>query len=239
MTEAQRWKTKKLIKELESCQGSGTSVISLFVPPGDQISKYTKMLDTEYGTASNIKSRVNRASVQSAIVTSRNVLRSFKEVPPNGLIVYVGEITLPNGKQTKAKYAIEPFKPINKSQYLCHSSFDTSILKDLLVSDEVFGFIVMDGQCTLFATLNGDHKKILQKYSVIIPKKHSKGGQSAQRYGRIRQGERHKYISKVADLAAHHFIDPQTNMVHQIPLKIFRLMSKVLFSLVLLNLSLN
>jgi peptide subunit release factor 1 (eRF1) len=39
---------------------NGTSMISLIIPPKDQISRVSKMLADEFGTASNIKSRVNR-----------------------------------------------------------------------------------------------------------------------------------------------------------------------------------
>ena len=39
---------------------NGTSMISLVIPPKDQVSRIAKMLADEYGTASNIKSRVNR-----------------------------------------------------------------------------------------------------------------------------------------------------------------------------------
>lgn len=35
-------------------------MISLIIPPKDQVSRVNKMLADEYGTASNIKSRVNR-----------------------------------------------------------------------------------------------------------------------------------------------------------------------------------
>jgi len=45
------WKIKKLIKGLESARGNGTSMISLIMPPRDQISRVTKMLGDEYGTA--------------------------------------------------------------------------------------------------------------------------------------------------------------------------------------------
>ena len=37
-------------------------MISLIIPPKDQVSRINKMLADEYGTASNIKSRVNRFS---------------------------------------------------------------------------------------------------------------------------------------------------------------------------------
>jgi peptide subunit release factor 1 (eRF1) len=84
----QQWKVKKLIKNLELCRGNGTSMISLILPPKDQISRAVKMLADEYGTASNIKSRVNRLSVLSAITSAQQRLKLFTRVPDNGLIIY-------------------------------------------------------------------------------------------------------------------------------------------------------
>lgn len=52
-------------------------MISLIIPPKDQISRVTKMLADEYGTASNIKSRVNRLSVLSAIVSVQSRLKLY------------------------------------------------------------------------------------------------------------------------------------------------------------------
>jgi len=63
------WKVKKLVKSLTLARGNGTSMISLVIPPRDQISRIAKMLADEYGTASNIKSRVNRLSVLGAITS--------------------------------------------------------------------------------------------------------------------------------------------------------------------------
>ena len=65
------WKIKKLIKALESARGNGTSMISLIMPPRDQIARVAKMLGDEYGTASNTKSRVNRQSVLAAITSAQ------------------------------------------------------------------------------------------------------------------------------------------------------------------------
>ncbi len=56
--------------------------------PKDQISRVAKMLADEYGTASNIKSRVNRLSVLSAITSTQQRLKLYTRVPDNGLIVY-------------------------------------------------------------------------------------------------------------------------------------------------------
>lgn len=72
------WKIKKLIKGLESARGNGTSMISLIIPPKGQIARVSQMLVEEYGTASNIKSRVNRLSVLGAITSVQERLKQFR-----------------------------------------------------------------------------------------------------------------------------------------------------------------
>lgn len=52
-------------------------MISLIIPPKDQISRVSKMLADEYGTASNIKSRVNRLSVLGAITSVQQRLKLY------------------------------------------------------------------------------------------------------------------------------------------------------------------
>ena len=66
--------------------------------------------------------------------------------------------------------------------------------------------MIVDGNGCLFGTLQGNTKKILQQITVSLPKKHGRGGQSAPRFGRIREEKRHNYVRKVAELATQHFI---------------------------------
>ncbi|OKO89702.1 Eukaryotic peptide chain release factor subunit 1 [Penicillium subrubescens] len=200
------WKVKKLIKRLESARGNGTSMISLIIPPKDQISRAAKMLAEEYGTASNIKSRVNRLSVLSAITSTQQRLKLYNKVPPNGLVVYCGEIITAEGKERKINIDFEPFKPINTSLYLCDNKFHTEALSELLESDQKFGFIIMDGNGALFGTLSGNTREILQRLSVDLPKKHGRGGQSALRFARLREEKRHNYVRKIAELAVQNYI---------------------------------
>ncbi|KAI9275564.1 eukaryotic peptide chain release factor subunit 1 [Phascolomyces articulosus] len=200
------WKMKKLIKSLEAARGNGTSMISLIIPPKDQISRVGKMLADEYGTASNIKSRVNRLSVLSAITSTQQRLKLYNRVPPNGLVVYCGTIVTDEGKEKKVNIDFEPHKPINTSLYLCDNKFHTEALSELLEDDAKFGFIIMDGNGSLFGTLSGNTRDVIHKLQVDLPKKHGRGGQSALRFSRLREEKRHNYVRKVAELAVSFFI---------------------------------
>ena len=99
------------------------------------------------------------------------------------------------------------FKPRwPRSLYLCDNKFHTEALSELLESDSRFGFIVMDGNGTLFGTLAGNTREVIHKFTVDLPKKHGRGGQSALRFSRLRDEKRHNYVRKVAELAVQHFI---------------------------------
>mmetsp|Transcript_8397 Transcript_8397/g.8319 ORF Transcript_8397/g.8319 Transcript_8397/m.8319 type:complete len:440 (-) Transcript_8397:19-1338(-) len=200
------WKVKKLIKSLEQARGNGTSMISLVIPPKGQISLIQKMLTEEYGTASNIKSRVNRLSVLSAITSTQQKLKLYNSVPRNGLVVYCGDVLTDEGKEKKLNIDFEPFKPINTSLYLCDNKFHVEALSELLENDDRFGFIVMDGNGALFGAVCGNTREVLHKFTVDLPKKHGRGGQSALRFSRLREEKRHNYVRKVAEVAVQNFI---------------------------------
>lgn len=102
-------------------------MISLIVPPKDQISRVASMLANEYGTASNIKSRVNRLSVLGAITSVQQRLKLYNRVPDNGLVLYCGTVLTAEGKEKKLSIDFEPFKPINTSLYLCDNKFHTEV----------------------------------------------------------------------------------------------------------------
>jgi peptide chain release factor subunit 1 len=181
-------------------------MISLLIPPKDQIAPVTKKIADELGTATNIKSRVTRQSVITALTSVQARLKLYNRVPTNGLVIYCGEIMTEDGKEKKVNIDFEPFKPINASLYLCDNKFHTEALSALLSDDTKFGFIIMDGNGALFGTLQGNTREIITKFNVELPKKHGRGGQSSVRFARLRMEKRHNYVRKVAETAVTVFI---------------------------------
>jgi peptide chain release factor subunit 1 len=64
----------------------------------------------------------------------------------------------------------------------------------------------MDGNGSLFGTLQGNTREVMAKFTVDLPKKHGRGGQSALRFARLRMEKRHNYVRKVAETAVEMFI---------------------------------
>ena len=109
-------------------------------------------------------------------------------------------------KEKKVTIDFEPYKPLNTFLYMCDSKFHVEALEELMVSDQSYGFIIVDGNGCLYGVLSGNNKEILQEFSVLLPKKHNKGRQSALRFSRLRLEKRHNYTMKVSELAVKHFI---------------------------------
>ena len=63
--------------------------------------------------------------------------------------------------EKKVNFDFEPFRPINQFQYFCDNKFHTEALGVLLEDDDKFGFVVVDGNGALFATLQGNNRVIL------------------------------------------------------------------------------
>ena len=202
----QQWKMKHFIKQLRDIHSNNaTGLISLIMPPKTQISIIQSLLADEYGASSNIKSHVNKLAVLSAITAVQQRLKLYNNIPPNGLIIYCGNALI-DGKEKKIIYAIEPPLPINRQLYRCDNVFHVDVLEEVIQDHKSYGFIIMDGQGVLFARIQGNVKKILTKYGVDLPKKQRKGGQSSQRFQRIRLEKIDAYIKKTCELTTQVFI---------------------------------
>ena len=79
------------LEQLDRARGSGTSLVSWAIPNRYPISKANAFITQELGTANNIKCRVNRASVQSALRHIAAKLKLYKSVPSTGLLFFSGQ----------------------------------------------------------------------------------------------------------------------------------------------------
>ena len=127
-------------------------------------------------------------------------------MPKNGLVVFCGTILMEGNKRKKVTIDFEPYKPLNTFLYMCDSKFHVEALQELMVSDQSYGFIIVDGNGCLFATLSGNTKNILQHFEVNLMTKSRRGGQSALRFSRLRDEQRHNYSLKISEYANKHFI---------------------------------
>ncbi|MGB9841208.1 MAG: peptide chain release factor aRF-1 [Candidatus Bathyarchaeales archaeon] len=207
------FRLRKMLNILASKTGSHTELITLYIPPGKQISDVINMLRDEYGTASNIKSTTTRKNVQEAIVKVQQRLKLFKDSGENGLVIFCGAIPQEGGGPGSEKmeiYVIVPPEPIRIYLYRCDSRFHTEHLQELLKEKETYGILLIDATGATIATLQGKRLEIIrQMYSGVAGKTRA-GGQSARRYERLREMQLNEYFTRVGQHANEIFLPIDT-----------------------------
>lgn len=207
------FRLKKTLNTLASKEGSHTELITLYVPPGKQISDAINMLRDEYGTASNIKSTATRKNVQEAIVKVQQRLKLFKNPGEKGIVIFCGAIPQEGGgpgSERMETYVIIPPEPIRIYLYRCDSRFHTEHLQEQLREKETYGILLIDASGATIATLQGKRLKIVREMTSGVAGKTRAGGQSARRYERLRDMQLNEYFTRVGKHANDIFLPIDT-----------------------------
>jgi peptide chain release factor subunit 1 len=207
------FRLKKTLNSLASKEGSHTELITLYVPPGKQISDAINMLRDEYGTASNIKSTTTRKNVQEAIVKVQQRLKLFKNPGENGIVIFAGAIPQEGGgpgSERMETYVIVPPEPIRIYLYRCDSRFHTEHLQEMLREKETYGILLIDASGATIATLQGKRLDIVRDMNSGVAGKTRAGGQSARRYERLRDMQLNEYFTRVGQHANDIFLPIET-----------------------------
>jgi len=189
-----------LLRVLRTKKGRGTELISVYVPPGRQVSEVAETLRGEHGKASNIKSRTTRKNVQEALVKVMQRLKAYDKAPENGLVIFCGAIPRgAPGSEVLELYELVPPKPVNVSYYSCDDSFYLEPLLEMIRPKEILGVVLVENSEATIAKVEGKNVEILGNYTSGVPGKSSKGGQSARRFERLRDMVLNDFYTRVAN----------------------------------------
>ena len=198
---------RKVLEELQEYEGSGTQLVTIYVPPDTQISEVAQHATTEYSEASNIKSKQTRTNVQDALSSIKSRLQYYDRPPENGMVLFSGAIDTGGGRtEMVTKVLDDPPEPIQSFRYHCDSTFYTEPLEEMLADDGLYGLIVLDRREANVGWLKGKRIEPVKSTTSLVPGKHSKGGQSAQRFARLRLEAIDKFYQEVAGMANDLFV---------------------------------
>jgi peptide chain release factor subunit 1 len=204
----ERFRLERELQALSNKHGFHTELISLYVPPGKQLSEVTNNLKQEYGTSANIKSKSTRQHVLDAITMITQRLKMMKGVPENGLAVFCGAIPQNGqGSEKMELYSIVPPEPVNIYLYRCDSKFHIDPLKEMLKEQATYGIIVIDRSESTIAKLTGKHLEIIKRSTSGVPSKHTAGGQSQRRFERLIEQAAHEFYKRAGEHANEIFLN--------------------------------
>lgn len=205
--EMNKYQLKKLINKLEDIRGRNTELVSLYIPAGYDMSKISEFVTSEESEAENIKSKHTRKNVQNALSKIGRKVKEEQETPENGVAFFAGNVSETEGRPDIKIWEVVPPQPIESRHYRCDKEFVLQPLKDMIVDDRVYGLIVVDKSEAAVGYLQGSSIKTAYTMESNVPGKTRAGGQSAQRFARIRKQMLKTFLTDIADKAQNAFLD--------------------------------
>jgi len=194
-----KYELEELLEELSKIRGSHTELVSVYIPAGGNINIVANQIEAEKSTASNIKDKSTRKNVLDALESIGREFKKYKQTSENGMALFCGNTAEKEGQQDIKLWVIEPPSPLRTRMYRCDKEFVLEPLKNMLAVEEVYGLVAMDRKDAILALLEGKQIKILRKLTSGVPGKYKTGGQSAQRFERIREGMAKEFYRRIAD----------------------------------------
>jgi peptide chain release factor subunit 1 len=203
-----KYEFRKVIEELQEYEGSGTQLVTIYVPEDKQISDVVTHVTQEHSEASNIKSKQTRTNVQDALTSIKDRLRYYDNYPPeNGTVLFSGAVDAGGGQTDMITRVLDsPPEPIQSFRYHCDSNFLTEPLENMLADKGLYGLVVLDRREANVGWLRGKRVEPVKSASSLVPGKQRKGGQSAQRFARLRLEAIDNFYQEVAEMANDLFV---------------------------------
>jgi peptide chain release factor subunit 1 len=207
-SDRKKYEFRKVIEDLKDYDGSGTQLVTIYITDYRQISDVVQHVTQEHSEAANIKSKQTRTAVQDALTSIKDRLRYFDTFPPdNGIVLFSGAVDSGGGRTDMVTKVLEsPPQPIESFRYHCDSDFLTEPLEEMLADKGLYGLIVLDRREANVGWLKGKRIEPVKSASSLVPGKQRKGGQSAQRFARLRLEAIDNFYQEVAGMANDLFV---------------------------------
>ncbi|ARS90114.1 peptide chain release factor aRF-1 [Natrarchaeobaculum aegyptiacum] len=207
-SDRKKYEFRKVIEDLKNYEGSGTQLVTIYVPEDRQISDVAAHVTQEHSEAANIKSKQTRTNVQDALTSIKDRLRYYDTYPPeNGMVLFSGAVDSGGGQTEMVTKVLEsPPQPVESFRYHCDSDFLTEPLEEMLTDSGLYGLIVLDRREANVGWLKGKRIEAVKSASSLVPGKQRKGGQSAQRFARLRLEAIDNFYQEVAGMANDLFV---------------------------------
>lgn len=192
---------KKLIRQLGAIKGRHTELVTVYVPAGANLHEIAAQLRNEESTAENIKSKGVRKNVTTALDKIIRHLQLYKKTPEKGMAIFCGNVSEREGSSDIELWVVEPPEEVKVKMYWCDQRFVMEPLEEMVKERQIYGIICLDKSEGTIALLIGKRLETIFQKESIVPGKTRAGGQSSQRFSRVREGMLNDWLKQVGEAA--------------------------------------
>jgi peptide chain release factor subunit 1 len=122
------------------------------------------------------------------------------------MAVFCGTVQLYGDRTDLQCTIIEPPEPLNLYMYRCSSKFELEPLQQMLEEKNIYGLLVLDRREAYWGFLRGNRIEPMGGSTSTVPGKMRKGGQSAARFGRLREIAINEFYTKIGERSSAIFL---------------------------------
>jgi len=187
----EKYEVQQVLDKLDSTGGSGTWHITLFIRPDKNLASMRRRIKQEVSEAENIKSDKTKQRVTSSLQKIDSVLSQYINTPSSGLAVFASP--------DDATVLDSLPESLPENLYHCGKEFVTEPIREQFSVSGVYGLIIVErGEASLGVLENGRITDSYNKQSGVMGKTRA-GGQSAQRFARERERQKHEFFTSISE----------------------------------------
>ncbi len=204
-TDREVLRLKNAVEDIRNLEGRGTELITLYIPPDDNLIDWVTRLSKEYSQADNIKTDRTRENVQKALKKSKKIVQQYSQTPENGMVIFVGMV---DSTDDMVEYVFDDLpRKVNQSNYICDDHFHTEPVELIVTPEEAYGLLAVTRDKSTIGQLVGDRIDIIREIETPVMGKSRAGGQSAARFERLREEQKHTHFKRTADATEDAFFE--------------------------------
>lgn len=206
MSDLARYEFKRSLEALREARGGTSALSSFYIPPGTPLHAAVGRIREEMQWAGMISTPTTRKAVESNLEAMLQSLKGLREIPPNGLCLFVGLLPAAGGRTEQRRWILQPPEPVPYLKYYVDNHFFLEPLENLLKDRLVVGLVVIDRNEASVGTLRGSGVELLWTDESQVPNKHGQGGQSAARFERLTEEAAAEWFKKVSQKVTDAFL---------------------------------
>ncbi|NHN49938.1 peptide chain release factor 1 [Halostella sp. JP-L12] len=196
------YELRERIERVRSVESDHTDLLTLAVPPERPLGEVREEIEEDHAEAEYLDADHATQGDRDALDSVRHTLLDYESVPENGLVVYAGDV---DGETVSYVFDDLPH-PVTEWTYEFDNEFDADPLRGATEAETVDGLVVVERGGAVLGRLRGDDLTVEETLDSQVMGKTKAGGQSAQRFERERERQKHEFFEEVAEEAERAFL---------------------------------
>lgn len=201
--DTQDYELRARIEELSNATADEDALVTIAIPPDRAVGEVLERVEEDHAEAEYLDSDETSKGVREVLGRVRHALHGYERTPENGLAVYAGVV---DGDRVEYVFDDLPAS-IEEYRYERANAFDVEPLQGVTTPSSTYGLLVVERGGAALGRLEGDRVDPIEEFDSQVMGKTRAGGQSAQRFARERERQKHEFFESIADEAGRAFLD--------------------------------